>query len=172
MIYGFAKQSNGHLKIYSEVGHGTTVKLYLPRAIVDAVAEIERADAPEELPRGTETILVAEDKAELRQTAAAQLEKFGYRVLAAQSGEAALALLRGSDHIDLLFSDIVMAGKLTGLDLAREAEQLRPTIQVLLTTGYAEKAISASGQHDWPILRKPYRRRDLALKVRSILDQD
>jgi PAS domain S-box-containing protein len=172
MIYGFAKQSNGHLKIYSEVGHGTTVKLYLPRAIVDAVAEAELAEAPEKLPRGTETILVAEDNAELRQMAAAQLERFGYRVLAAQSGEAALALLRGKESIDLLFSDIVMAGKLTGIDLAREAKKLRPTIQVLLTTGYAEKAISAGGQHDWQILRKPYRRGDLAIKVRSMLDQD
>jgi PAS domain S-box-containing protein len=172
MIYGFAKQSNGHLKIYSEVGHGTTVKLYLPRATVDAVTEVERAEASEELPRGTETILLAEDNSELRYSAAAQLEKFGYQVLTAQSGEAALALLRGTDHIDLLFSDIVMAGKLTGVDLAREAKQLRPRIQVLLTTGYAEKAISARGQHDWPILRKPYRRRDLALKVRGILDDD
>jgi CheY-like chemotaxis protein len=101
-----------------------------------------------------------------------QLEKLGYRVLAAQNGEAALAVLRGAEPIDLLFSDIVMTGKLTGTDLVSEARKLRPNIRILLTTGYAEKAVSNSNQGAWHLLRKPYRKRDLALKVRGILDQD
>ena len=170
-IYGFAKQSGGHLKIYSEVGYGTTVKVYLPRA-KGAAAEQHRAEPEKQMPGGTETILLAEDNAELRHTAVYQLEKLGYRVLATQNGEAALAVLRGAEPIDLLFSDIVMTGKLTGTDLVSEARKLRPNIRILLTTGYAEKAISNANQGAWQILRKPYRKRDLALKVRGILDQD
>jgi len=171
-IYGFAKQSGGHLKIYSELGHGTTVKIYLPRAKAAAAPEQRPAEAAEQMPRGTETILLAEDNAELRHTAVYQLEKLGYRVLAAQNGEAALAVLRGTEPIDLLFSDIVMTGTLTGTDLVGEARKLRPNIRILLTTGYAEKAVSNANQGAWQLLRKPYRKRDLALKVRGILDQD
>jgi PAS domain S-box-containing protein len=172
MIYGFARQSGGHLKIYSEVGHGTAVKLYLPRAKVATAPEQRPAEVTEQIPGGTETILLAEDNAELRHMAVYQLEKLGYRVLAAQNGEAALAVLRGAEPIDLLFSDIVMTGKLTGTDLVSEARKLRPNIRILLTTGYAEKAVSNSNQGAWHLLRKPYRKRDLALKVRGILDQD
>ena len=172
MIYGFARQSGGHLKIYSEVGHGTTVKLYLPRAKVAAALEQRPAEATEQMPGGSETILLAEDNAEVRHMAVYQLEKLGYRVLAAQNGEAALAVLQGTEPIDLLFSDIVMTGKLTGTDLVSEARKLRPNIRILLTTGYAEKAVSNSNQGAWHLLRKPYRKRDLALKVRGILDQD
>jgi CheY-like chemotaxis protein len=172
MVYGFARQSGGHVKIHSEVGHGTTVKLYLPRAKVAAAAGQPLYEAASQLPGGTETILLAEDNAELRHTAVYQLEKLGYRVLAAQNGEAALAVLRGAEPIDMLFSDIVMTGKLTGTDLVSEARKLRPNIRVLLTTGYAEKVASSGGQGAWQLLRKPYRKRDLAIKVRSVLDQD
>jgi CheY-like chemotaxis protein len=124
------------------------------------------------MPGGSETILLAEDNAKVRHMAVYQLEKLGYRVLAAQNGEAALAVLQGTEPIDLLFSDIVMTGKLTGTDLVSEARKLRPNIRILLTTGYAEKAVSNSNQGAWQLLRKPYRKRDLALKVRGILDQD
>ncbi len=169
MIYGFAKQSGGHLKIYSEVGHGTTVKLYLPRGRTAGLNEEKPAAAPGKAPGGHETILVAEDNAELRHAAVRQLTKLGYRVLTAENGEAALAILRETKGIDLLFSDIVMTGQMTGRDLAREAGKLRPNLKVLLTTGYAEKA-SAGPNEDWQILRKPYRREELARKVRGILD--
>jgi two-component system cell cycle sensor histidine kinase/response regulator CckA len=171
MVYGFAKQSGGHLSIYSEVGHGTTVKLYLPRAMTAPPVQEGPVETPKSLPRGTETILVAEDNAELRRTAVEQLEKLGYQVLAAQSGEAALALLQGKEPVELLFSDIVMTGKVTGTDLVSEARKLRPNIRILLTTGYAEKAVTDANRGELQILRKPYRRRELAIKIRSILDQ-
>ena len=99
-----------------------------------------------------------------------QLSNLGYRVIEAKNGEAALVILKGSDPIDLLFTDVIMSGQITGYDLAREARGYHSGIQVLLTTGYAEKAVTNGngGEH---FLRKPYRKRDLALKVRSILDQ-
>ena len=168
MIYGFAKQSGGHLKIYSEVGHGTTVKLYLPRGRGTGLGEETASAAPGKAKGGSETILIAEDNAELRHTAAKQLTKLGYHVLEAANGEAALGILHETKSIDLLFSDIVMTGRMTGRDLAREASKLQPNLKILLTTGYAEKA-AGSGE-DWQILRKPYRRQELALKLRSILD--
>jgi len=170
-IYGFARQSGGHLKIYSEVGHGTTVKLYLPRAKAGIATSDSMASEQQELPRGDEVILVAEDNTDLREMAVAHLSSLGYRVVEAKDGEAALATIMGSDPIDLLFSDIVMSGKLTGHDLFREAQKYRPGLAVLLTTGYAEKATSNGNEGERHVLRKPYRKRDLAFKVRSILDQ-
>jgi PAS domain S-box-containing protein len=169
MIYGFTRQSAGHLRIYSEVGHGTTVKLYLPRARGVAITKPEPAEKAKSLTHGNETILVVEDNGELRQTAVSQLMKLGYRVLEAENGEAALAVLKGSDVIDLLFSDIVMTGQLTGRSLAQEARKFRPQMRILLTTGYAEKA-TADGTEGWQLLSKPYRQQELALKVRNILD--
>jgi len=171
MIYGFAKQSGGHLKIYSEMGHGTTVKLYLPRGRGKGPGEEKSAITPGKARGGDETILIAEDNAELLHAAAKQLAKLGYRILEAANGEAALAILQQRKGIDLLFSDIVMTGRMTGRDLAREARKLRPNLKILLTTGYAEKAAAGSGD-DWPILRKPYRRQELALRLRSVLDAD
>ncbi len=171
MIYGFAKQSGGHLKIYSEMDHGTTVKLYLPRGRGQGPGEEKSAPAPGKARGGDETILIAEDNAELLHAAAKQLAKLGYRILEAANGEAALAILQQTKGIDLLFSDIVMTGRMTGRDLAREARKLRPNLKILLTTGYAEKAAAGSGD-DWPILRKPYRRQELALRLRSVLDAD
>jgi PAS domain S-box-containing protein len=170
MIYGFARQSGGHLKLYSELGHGTTVKLYLPRARGSATGAqtVQELDEP---PQGSgEHVLVVEDNNELRRTAVTVLERLGYRVSKAENAEAALSLLDGGEHIDLLFSDIVMTGRLTGRDLAQRVKTLRPRIKILLTTGYAEKA-SVDGAQDWPILNKPYRRRELAAKVREALDR-
>jgi len=155
MIYGFARQSGGHLKIYSEVGHGTTVKLYLPH---------------QEMPRGTETVLIAEDNEDLRLMVSEQLSSLGYRVIEAKNGEAALPILMGSDPIDLLFTDVVMTGHITGPELARRARRHRPGLQVLFTTGYAESA-TLNGISGAQFLRKPYRKRDLAPKIRSVLDQ-
>ncbi|HEX3064415.1 MAG TPA: response regulator, partial [Dongiaceae bacterium] len=170
MIYGFARQSGGHLKLYSELGHGTTVKLYLPRARGSATAAqtVRELDEP---PQGRgEHVLVVEDNDELRRTAVTMLEGLGYRVSKAENAEAALTWLDGGEHIDLLFSDIVMTGRLTGRDLAQRVKALRPRIKILLTTGYAEKA-SVDDAQDWPILNKPYRRRELAAKVRDVLDR-
>jgi len=170
MIYGFAKQSGGHLKIYSEVGRGTTVKLYLPRAPSAVIAVDPISRGHQELPRGTETVLIAEDNEDLRLMVSEQLSSLGYRVIEAKDGEAALPILMGSDPIDLLFTDVVMTGHITGLELARRARRHRPGLQVLFTTGYAETA-TLNGISGAQFLRKPYRKRDLAPKIRSILDQ-
>jgi CheY-like chemotaxis protein len=172
MIYGFAKQSGGHLKIYSEVGHGTTVRLYLPRTAAeerqqddDPVAEVETA-AHEAM------ILVVEDDREVRSVAANQLMALGYRVVEAEDGKAALELLRQDQPIDLLFTDVVMPGGMTGPDLARDARGVRPTLKVLFTSGYAEAALRKNtagvGEHG-SLLNKPYRKEDLARKVREVL---
>jgi CheY-like chemotaxis protein len=153
------------------MGHGTTVKLYLPRGRGAGLQDEKPAAAHTKARGGHEVILVAEDNTELRHTAVKQLTKLGYQVLEAANGEAALALLHKTKDIDLLFSDIVMTGRMTGRDLAREASALCPQMKILLTTGYAEKA--AAGQDEtWPILRKPYRRQELALRLRSVLDAD
>jgi len=131
----------------------------------------ESKAATTKLRGGHESILIVEDNEALRHTAAKQLAKLGYRILEAENGEAALSILRTTKGIDLLFTDIVMAGNLTGRALAREASRLRPDLKILLTTGYAEKA-SAEANESWQMLRKPYRRQELALKVRDLLDTD
>jgi CheY-like chemotaxis protein len=171
MIYGFVKQSGGHIKIYSEVGHGTTVRIYLPRADAAAAVEVEhRSEAV--LPGGRETVLVVEDDEEVRRLVMGQLAELGYRVLEASSGPDALPVLRGEEPIDLLFTDVVMPGGMTGRDLAEQARRWRPTIRVLYTTGYTENAIVHQGKLDVGVqlLSKPYRKRDLARLVRTVLD--
>lgn len=171
MIYGFAKQSGGHLKIYSEVGHGTTVKLYLPRATVVETAAAAPLSGSEDL-RGSETILVVEDDDAVREIAVAHLQGFGYRVLEARDGASAVALLHSPGTIDLLFTDVVMPGEMKGRQLADEGRRLRPDMKVLFTSGYTQNAIVHHGRLEEGIhlLSKPYRRNDLARKVREVLD--
>jgi CheY-like chemotaxis protein len=169
MIYGFVRQSGGHLKINSEVGIGTTVRIFLPLATGedDTVA---REAPPTSLPTGHETILVVDDSAEMRQVAERHLRFLGYTVLTAEHGPAALALLRAGTPVDLLFTDIAMPEGLTGFQLAEAACQMRPGLKVLFTTGYAGKQ-DAAGAPDWQerLIRKPYRRPELAEKIRAAL---
>ena len=171
MIYGFAKQSGGHLKIYSEIGHGTTVRLYLPRAV--GVSEESRLPAPatEDLVGG-ETILVVEDDDAVRNLVVAQLESLGYHVIEAANGRAAQEILRLGVPIDLLFTDVVMPGGITGRKLAEDAAQERPGLRTLFTSGYTENSIVHQGRLDPGVnlLSKPYKKRDLAQKVREVLD--
>ena len=172
MVYGFAMQSRGHVKIYSERDHGTSVKLYLPRAAPDAaVATVATTSEP--LPaRGRELVLVVEDNADLRSVTVKQLDDLGYRTLAAENGPQALEILRTHPGIDLLFTDIIMPGGMTGTELARAARQLYPRLRILLTSGYTARAV-ASGFHDiegLELLNKSYRRHDLALRLRKVLD--
>jgi CheY-like chemotaxis protein len=171
MIYGFAKQSRGHLKIYSEVGHGTTVRLYLPRGKALETAAAATA-ASTESQRGTETILVVEDDPDVRQLAVTQLRSVGYKVLEAPDGASAISLLGSEARVDLLFTDVVMPGGMTGQQLAQKARRQRPQLKVLFTSGYTPESVVHQGKLDAGIhlLSKPYRRDGLARKIREVLD--
>jgi PAS domain S-box-containing protein len=168
MVYGFVKQSGGHIRIYSEVGHGTTIKLYLP----PARGEIEAAPAAAPaLPHGNETILVVEDDALVRNFVIAQLQSLGYRTIAAANGPAAMALIADDKPFDLLFTDVIMPGGMTGRQLADEAIKRRPGVKVLYTSGYTDNAIVHQGRLDAGVLllTKPYRKSQLANMVRRAL---
>jgi PAS domain S-box-containing protein len=171
MVYGFAKQSGGHLRIYSEIGHGTTVRLYLPRAEAGQAAPSARPLEAAPL-RGGETILVVEDDDAVRQLAVAHLQALGYRVLEASDGNRAVATLRGGEAVDLLFTDMVMPGGMTGRQLAEEARRMRPGIKVLFTSGYTQNLFAHQGGGDegFRLLSKPYRRDELARILREVLD--
>lgn len=171
-VYGFVKQSGGHLKIYSERGQGTTIKIYLPR-FENAVDE-EVADAAQIVPEGSaaETILVVEDDKDVREQSIEALGELGYRVLQAADGPAALRLLRHEAHVDLLFTDVVLPGGMTGAQVAQEARDIQPGLKVLFTTGYARNAIVHNGRLDpgVQLITKPYSFADLAAKIRDVLD--
>jgi PAS domain S-box-containing protein len=172
MIYGFAKQSRGHVKIYSEVGHGTTVRLYLPRKTAATDAAVP---APVEQPhmRGSETILVVEDDADVRAFVSGQLRDLGYRVIEAADGPQAQQILDGDQPIDLLFTDVVMPRGVTGRQLAEAARARRPGLKAVFTSGYTENSIVHQGKLDKGVsfLSKPFRRQELALKIRETLDR-
>ncbi|WP_257451406.1 response regulator [Archangium lipolyticum] len=169
MVYGFVKQTGGHIKIYSEVGHGTTIKIYLPRSFQAEVQRTEVVSGPIE--GGNETILVVEDDAEVRATVVELLSELGYRVLKATDGQSALAVIQSGVPVDLLFTDVVMPGPVRSPELARQAKALLPDLEVLFTSGYTENAIVHGGRLDpgVSLLSKPYRREDLARKLRQLL---
>ena len=172
MIYGFAKQSDGHVEIESEVDRGTTVRVYLPRATraperAPAVRRSEPSAAAGEL------ILVVEDNDTVRKSVVRQLQKLGYRTLEAEDGPEALAALERDPRIDLLFSDVVMPGGMSGRQLAAAVRRRRPDMKILLTSGFPDKAGDArAGDRKESVLGKPYRQRDLALKLREILQTE
>jgi CheY-like chemotaxis protein len=173
MVYGFVKQSRGHVKIYSEIGHGTSFKLYFPKAARLAGAEAEmQGPSKSEVASGRETVLVVEDDPAVRKAAVRTLEGLGYQVRQAVDGKSALAVLHGPSHVDLLFTDMIMPNGISGQDLANAARQLRPEMKVLLTSGYSEQFIAMRGDIDQaiPLLSKPYRREKLASAVRSALN--
>jgi PAS domain S-box-containing protein len=170
MVYGFVKQSGGHVKIYSEPGQGTTVKIYLPRTLAaeDAVAP---AAVPSPPVGGTETILVAEDDEAVRTTVVEMLSDLGYRVLKAGDAASALAVVESGVPIDVLFTDVVMPGTLRSPELARMARARLPGLAVLFTSGYTENAIVHGGRLDAGVelLGKPYTRESLARRIRQVL---
>ncbi len=171
MVYGFVKQSRGHVKVYSEVGVGTVVKLYLPRSDSPPgpVEKHERALADL---AGTEKILLVEDDDLVRAHAESVLAALGYRVTVASNGNAALEVMKGDRTFDLLFTDVVMPGGMTGRMLADQAIILAPGIRVLYTSGYTQNSVVHDGRVDEGVLllSKPYSRLDLAQKVRAALD--
>ncbi len=158
MVYGFVKQSGGHIKIYSEPGHGTTVRMYLPRS--RDVEDVETAVDTGPTNGGTETVLVVEDDEEVRGTVVDMLSDLGYRVLKAKDAQSGLAIIESGVPIDLLFTDVVMPGPLRSPELARKAQERLPGIAVLFTSGYTENAIVHGGRLDEGIelLSKPYSR--------------
>ncbi|HSJ97983.1 MAG TPA: ATP-binding protein, partial [Myxococcota bacterium] len=171
MVYGFLKQSGGHVELDSAPGRGTAVKLYLPRA--GGVEPGVEAGAPQaQALGGAETILLVEDEEQVRLHAQRQLAALGYRVLAASNGREALELLREHSGIDLLFTDVVMPGGIDGRQLAEEARRMHPGLKVLFTSGYSEDVIVHHGRLDagLQLLPKPYRSAELARKVRLALD--
>jgi PAS domain S-box-containing protein len=172
-VYGFVKQSSGHIKIYSEIGQGTTVKIYLPRLSTDpAVAEDEVESVIPDAD-GEETILVLEDDDDVRTYTVEILRELGYRVIEAHDGPSALRLLERQTRVDLLFSDVVLPGGMTGAQVAEQARRLRPGLKVLFTTGYARNAIIHQGRLDKGVrlITKPFNAADLAMKVRDVLDE-
>jgi signal transduction histidine kinase/CheY-like chemotaxis protein len=172
MVYGFVKQSGGHIKIYSEEGVGTTVRLYLPRAN-KSVDQVKQAE-PLRLPQGSsETVLVVEDDALVRSYVVAQLHSLGYLTLEATNAAEALTVAGGAAQIDLVLSDIVMPGGMNGRQLADELAKRWPTLKVLFTSGYAEDVIMHHGRLDPGVhlLSKPYRKSDLARMVRAAIDE-
>ena len=169
MVYGFVKQSGGHVKIYSELGQGTTIKLYLPR--VHQAEDVLADEAAVPVRGGTETVLVVEDDDEVRETAVGLLTDLGYRVLKAREAMGALSVIESGVPIDVLFTDVVMPGPLRSPELARKAKERLPGLAVLFTSGYTENAIVHGGRLDRGVelLSKPYTREALARKIRHVL---
>jgi PAS domain S-box-containing protein len=170
MVYGFVKQSHGHITIYSELGHGTNVKMFLPRATAPPDT-IDDDAMPQEEVGGSETILLVEDDELLRGNVARQLTRLGYHVIACANGLAALDEIATGVSIDLLFTDVIMPGGLNGPEVADAARAIFPALRVLYTSGYTEKVIvrQAGLDADAQLLSKPYALADLARKVRAVL---
>jgi CheY-like chemotaxis protein len=171
MVFGFVKQSGGHLAVYSEPGLGSTFRIYLPRASCDDEAPALGADTAQVV-GGNETILVVDDNDPLRRSVARQLTQLGYQVREAEHARAALAILADGGQLDLLFTDIVMPGTMNGIDLANEATRQRPALKVLLTSGFREVRGVDHRITDCPfhVLTKPYLFGALARALRAALD--
>lgn len=168
MVYGFIKQSRGHVRIYSEPGDGTTVRLYLPRSSTNADVQITSSPASAAQAAG-EKILLVEDDDIVREHVLRQLQSLGYEVVPARNGPHAMAILEQTAGFDLLFTDVVMSGGMSGRELADAARKLHPDLPVLFTSGYTENAIVHHGRLDPGVhlLAKPYRRQELAVKLRE-----
>ena len=173
MVYGFVKQSGGNIQIYSELGQGTSVRIFLPLAESVQTSEELAPGAGEmdAMPRGSETILVVEDDARVRRVTTARLRSLGYEVIEADNGAAAFALLATYPKIAVIFTDVVMPGGMNGDELAEAALAAKPDLKVLFTSGYAEPAVARQGLGAGAWLKKPYTAAELAEKIREILSQ-
>ena len=174
MVYGFVEQSGGFVAIDSQVGRGTDIRLYLPRAAEESVEPREETAMHRFMPGGDETVLVVDDEDDVRETVLALMDELGYRTLAAADGAAALAIVASDEPIDLLLTDVMMPGELDGPALAERTREVRPGMKILFTSGFADgkvlkriDRISASA-----LIAKPYRNEELALRIRQTLDED
>ncbi|MFT6559635.1 PAS domain S-box protein [Sneathiella sp.] len=171
MIYGFVKQSGGHVSIYSEENIGTSVKLFLPRANEDIVEKIDEME--EQQPQtGNETILVLEDDPDVRELTVLQLKSLGYNVKQAHDGHSALEVINSESKIDLLLSDVVLPGGLRGPEVAQKAREIKPNLSVLFMSGYTQNALDAHPEigESSLLLNKPFRKRELAEKIREAIE--
>jgi CheY-like chemotaxis protein len=174
-VYGFVKQSGGHVKIYSELNEGTTVKIYMPRLVEDGVPLHERTgQAPLMAGSEREIILVVEDDEDVRANTVAMLRELGYGIMEAPDGFSALEILSRGSHVDLLFTDVGLPGGVNGRQLADKVRQIRPELKVLFTSGYARNAIVHQGRLDpgVELLSKPFTLSQLAMKIRQMLKAD
>jgi len=171
MVFGFMKQSGGHITVYSEPGKGSTFRLYLPRLRDSTAIREDRTEEPASR-GGNETILVVEDNAGLRRIVLRQLREAGYRVLEAPDADAAMTIIESPELIHLLLTDVVMPGAMDGRDLARVAVGRRPMLRTLLTSGFPDARWGGStARAGSRLLSKPYRKEELRRVVREVLDE-
>jgi CheY-like chemotaxis protein len=169
MVYGFVRQSGGHIAVESAPGVGTTVALYLPKATQQPDAD-EESIQPQAIPTGSERILVVDDNEDLLKVTSAMLATFGYQVSCAPNGAEALRMLQSGKEFELLFSDIVMPSGMNGIELARETRRLSKDIKILLTSGHARDVLERHrAVGEFPIIDKPFSLADLAQRLQSIL---
>jgi PAS domain S-box-containing protein len=173
MVYGFVKQSGGHVTVYSEPGHGTTFNLYFPRSVASTAQGAAKAVGEDTASRANETILVVEDDTRVRHLTVKRLKLIGYNVLEAGDGAAALEVLARGVAVDLVFTDLIMPGGLSGRDVALRAREMRPGLKVLLTSGYAEELVRGDElqRENLKVLRKPYQQADLMAALREVLSK-
>lgn len=172
MVYGFVKQSGGHVSVTSALNQGTTVHMYFPRVHASLARATVDASSPLDLPRGEELILVVEDNAEVRRTAVDILSTLGYRVLEASNGHHALQQFAQHPDIALVFSDVMLPGGMLGSQLVSKLREQRPDVRILMTSGFSESGIMNRGVLDGTIelLQKPYKVEELARRVSALLD--
>lgn len=173
MVYGFIKRYHGHIKIYSEPGVGTTMRLYLPRSKTSETATIASTDEQKKIPTGSESILIVDDELDLLKLARQYLSDLGYHVHTAENAEQAMKILAEHDRISLLFSDVVMPGGTNGYELAQQATERKPELKVLLTSGFTSKTIDPDvlARFSPHLLSKPYRKSEMAQRIRLVLDE-
>jgi CheY-like chemotaxis protein len=168
MVYGFARQSGGHVELTSRLGEGTTVRLYLPATTKSSPEAKAAGEAPDNRGAG-ETVLIAEDDAMVRKYVTSQVSSLGYQTIAMPDGRSALELLRTDTEVDLLFTDIAMDGGMDGIELAVQARTMRPDLPILFTSGHAEQHLDRLAAIEALLLRKPYRKKELADNLRKAL---
>lgn len=173
MVYGFVKQSKGHIKLYSEVGHGTSVKIYLSRAEgeVQNIEQVKiKAPAREHKAR---LVLVVEDNKDVLKLTSAMVKSLGYKVLEAETGDEAIKILKARPDIVLLLTDVMLPGAINGPVLAKQAKEFYPNLKVLFNSGYAEHAIVQNGllEEGVNLISKPFRKQQLANKIEEVLKQ-
>jgi CheY-like chemotaxis protein len=174
MVFGTMQQLGGSVHIYSEVGHGTTVRLYLPRADVSQAGRQSTADAAEPIPTGQERILLVEDNPQIREVGTIILRELGYEVVVAESGDAGMQHIATGERFDLLFTDIVMPGQLSGIALARELRAGDPTARILFTSGFSSPDVLREQIQELggaELIAKPYRKAELGILVRAMLNR-